>query len=106
MNLSIAKEFTDTPGPRTRDEGDYSGELFLDEFLRPRYEAAIAGNDTLLVDLDGTEGYATSFLEASFGGLARIFEAHDILRVLRFKTDDEPALIAEITKYIKDARLK
>ena len=106
MNLSIATEFSETPGPRTRAEGDFSGELFLDEFLLPRYEAAIAGKDTLTVDLDGTEGYATSFLEAAFGGLARKYTAEDILRIVRFKSDDEPYLVAEITKYIKEARAK
>jgi hypothetical protein len=106
MNLIVATEFSETPGPRTRDEGDFSGELFLDEFLRPRYEAAVQAGETLVVDLDGTEGYATSFLEAAFGGLARLYRADDILRVIEFKTEDEPYLKAEVTKYIKDARKK
>jgi STAS-like domain of unknown function (DUF4325) len=106
MKLSVATEFSETPGPRAPEEGDYSGELFLGELLRPRYEEAVRAGDTLTVDLDGTEGYATSFLEAAFGGLGRLYEAKDILKVLRFKCDDEPYLVDEIRNYIMDARNK
>ena len=106
MNLIVATEFSDTPGPRTREEGDFSGELFLDEFLRPRYQEAVKTGDTLLVDLDGTEGYATSFLESAFGGLSREFGADKVLKVIRLKSDDEPYLVEEITNYIKEAKAK
>jgi hypothetical protein len=60
----------------------------------------------LLVDLDGTEGYATSFLEASFGGLARRFEPAEVLSILQLKSEDEPYLIQEIQRYISEARKK
>jgi hypothetical protein len=102
--INVAKDFSDTPGPRARDEGDFSGEEFLETRLRPAYLNAVNEGGSLLVDLDGTEGYATSFLEATFGGLAREFDAADILRVLTFKSDDEPFLIQEIKEYIADAR--
>jgi hypothetical protein len=106
MNLMVATEFCDTPGPRTREEGDFSGELFLDEYLRPRFQAALQAGETLLVDLDGTEGYATSFLEAAFGGLSREFGTAEVLKIIRFKSDDEPYLIQEVTNYIKEAQAK
>lgn len=104
--ISIAKEFSETPGPRARDEGDFSGDQFLEDVLRPAYVQAVKEGSTLIVDLDGTEGYATSFLEATFGGLAREFDAAEILRVITFKSDDEPFLIDEIKGYIADARKK
>lgn len=104
--ISIAKEFSDTPGPRARDEGDFSGDQFLEDVLRPAYVQAVTEGSPLLVDLDGTEGYATSFLEATFGGLAREFDAAEILRIITFKSDDEPFLIDEIKGYIADARNK
>src|SRR5580704_11606520 len=104
--LSIARDFSETPGPREPDEGEYSGQLFLTEFLLPRYQEATAKGEELLIDLDGAEGYATSFLEAAFGGLARLFEPTDILKTLRFKCEDEPYLSQEIEKYILDARKK
>ena len=69
LTLPVAK-FSDTPGPRSREEGDFSGEQFLEEVLLPQFEEAVRTNQKLVVDLDGAEGYATSFLEAAFGGLA------------------------------------
>jgi hypothetical protein len=102
--ITIAKEFSETPGPRSKDEGDFSGEEFLEKILRPAYERAVAEDGALLIDLDGTEGYATSFLEATFGGLARAFPSEQILSRITFKSEDEPSLIDEITKYIRDAR--
>lgn len=104
MLLSVAKEFSEIPGPRSRDEGDFSGDQFLEELLKPRYEEAVAEGQKLTVDLDGTEGYATSFLEAAFGGLARTYEAEEIFKVIQLKCDDEPYLIQEIQKYIHEAR--
>jgi hypothetical protein len=104
--IGIAKEFSETPGPRARDEGDFSGDQFLEDVLRPAYVQAVKEGSILIVDLDGTEGYATSFLEATFGGLAREFDAAEILRVITFKSDDEPFLIGEIKGYIADARKK
>lgn len=102
--IRIAKDFSETPGPRARDEGDFSGDEFLQDILRPAYLLAVQEGTTLTVDLDGTEGYATSFLEATFGGLAREFDAAEIDRVITFKSDDEPFLVNEIKGYIADAR--
>jgi len=102
--IRIAKDFSETPGSRARDEGDFSGDEFLQDVLRPAYLQAVKDGSALTVDLDGTEGYATSFLEATFGGLAREFDAAEILRVISFKSDDEPFLIDEIKGYIADAR--
>jgi hypothetical protein len=104
--LSIANEFSETPGPRSRVEGDFSGELFLEELLLPRYAQALAQKTALTIDLDGTEGYATSFLESAFGGLARSYEPEQVLKTINFKSEDEPYLIEEIKKYIGEARRK
>ena len=104
MIIVVAKDFSETPGPRVPEEGDFSGMEFLNKLLRPQYEKAVAEKTTLTIDLDGTEGYATSFLESAFGGLAREFKADEILKVMQFKSDDEPYLIEEITKYIREAR--
>lgn len=101
--LKIAKDFSETPGSRSRDEGDFSGDEFLERHLCPLYEKARQMRSTLLVDLDGSEGYATSFLESAFGGLARKFSSEEVLRILRFKSDDEPYLEDEIKRYIAEA---
>lgn len=102
--LNIANEFSKTPGPRNPDEGDFSGEIFLEKLLKPRFVEALAKKSKLIVDLDGVEGYATSFLEASFGGLARLHPADLILNTIQLISKDEPFLIEEIEGYIKNAR--
>jgi hypothetical protein len=103
LRISVAKDYSDTPGPRSKDEGDYSGQEFLERLLLPMYEQARSEKGTLLIDLDGTEGYATSFLEAAFGELARRYKPQEVLSVLTFKSDGEPYLIDEIKKYISEA---
>jgi hypothetical protein len=102
LTLPVAK-FSDTPGPRSREEGDFSGEQFLEEVLLPQFEEAVRTNQKLVVDLDGAEGYATSFLEAAFGGLARKFNSDQVMRIIEFKSEDEPHLIEEVKKYIREA---
>jgi hypothetical protein len=106
LSISVARDFTDTPGPRSREEGENSGEQFLDEVLLPRFQEALRSNQKLMIDLDETEGYATSFLEAAFGGLTRKYDSGRVLGTLEFKSDAEPYLIQEILKYIKEAAKK
>jgi hypothetical protein len=67
----IAKEFTDTPGPRLIVEGKFSGEMFLKDVLLPKYKEAIKSDSNLVIDLDGTFGYPPSFLDEAFGGLIK-----------------------------------
>jgi hypothetical protein len=103
--LSISGEFTRTPGPRKRTEGDYSGEQFLDDLLRSRYQAAAALGAKLVVNLDGAAGYPTSFLEEAFGGLAREFGSAEVEKTLQFVCNDEPYLEEQIRKYIREAKI-
>jgi hypothetical protein len=102
--LKIVDIFSDTPGSRNVDEGKYSGEKFLKDILLPKFEEAIHDQHNLFIDLDDAEGYATSFLEEAFGGLARIHPIDLVLSTLEFKSDDEPLLIEEIKSYIQQAR--
>ena len=103
LTIYVAKDYTETPGGRTRDDGDYSGEDFRERFLEPNYLKAVENKVGLLVDLDGGYGYAPSFLEEAFGGLARKYSAdvETILQVLTIKSDDEPGLIRKIAGYIQ-----
>lgn len=106
ISISIAKDFSLTPGPRSRHEGEFSGDQFLEEKLEPAFLLARDSGQPLVVDLDGVVGYATSFLEAAFGGLARIYEPRDVLQTLQLICKDEPSLVDEVKHYIEDARLK
>jgi uncharacterized protein DUF4325 len=106
ITIRIKDDFSSTPGHRSPEDGPHSGEKFLEEVLRPRYLEAVAKNEKIFVDLDGTAGYGTSFLEASFGGLAREFEIKDVLGMFDFQSAAEPYLIDEIKGYIRAARQK
>ena len=103
MKIKISNDFSVTPGPRFIKEGHYSGELFLTKILREKYKQAISSNLKLMIDLDDTAGYATSFLEESFGGLQREYPQRNILKDIDFISNDEPDLISEITDYINEA---
>lgn len=105
--IKIADDYTKTPGVREEIEGDFPGEEFLEKILLPNFKLAIAEKKKLFVDLDSTAGYATSFLESAFGGLAREYNDHKIiLDNLELKSDDDPFLIDDIIEYIKDANNK
>jgi hypothetical protein len=108
--IKIRSDFSQTPGPRSRDEGDFSGEEFLETVLLPKFELVVNEESKLLVDMDGTDGYATSFLESAFGGLTRLFKGKmtpaQIIEKFRFVSQEEPYLIEEIKEYIQDANKK
>lgn len=103
--IVISKDFSRTPGARFPEEGDWSGEDFRKRYLIPKLNEALQRNVKLVVDLDGTAGYGTSFLEEVFGGLIR--EEHYSLsvlsNVLKIKSDEDPDYIEEINEYMKAA---
>ena len=103
MRISIANDFSDVPGPRSKIEGANSAEEFLEQHLRPMFLKARSTNGQLLVDLDGGFGYATSFLEEAFGGLAREFGVEEVQRVVIIKSDEEPYLKDDVEAYIREA---
>ena len=103
LELNIAKDFTVTPGPRFIAEGPFSGEQFREDLLKKHFEQARRESAVLRVDLDGGYGYAPSFLEEAFGGLARQYGMQVVLDTLSFKSDEEPLLIADIDGYIRKA---
>lgn len=102
--INICNDFSETPGARYRTEGPFSGEEFRETLLIPTYIKAKDNSDKILIELDGGYGYPTSFLEEAFGGLARIYDANEILNILSFISNDEPSLIEEIVSYIKTAK--
>lgn len=102
IKIEIAKEYTKAPGGRFKSEGEFSGQDFRETLLGPKYKEAKEKGETLIVILDGGYGYATSFLEESFGGLARELKDDGILNI-EIISDEEPQLIDKIRKYMSDA---
>ncbi|ATP18283.1 MULTISPECIES: STAS-like domain-containing protein [Sphingobium] len=66
LHISVAKDYTRHPGPRYERQGEFSGERFR-KVLVDRLKTA----DRIVVDLDGTSGFGSSFLDEAFGGLIR-----------------------------------
>ncbi|MFK9071710.1 STAS-like domain-containing protein [Proteus sp. NGCRVN-01] len=86
------------PGPRYKRLGPSSGEEF-----REWIEKELKKSVPLTIDLDGTEGYGSSFLEESFGGLIRKNYPVELVKSIVLISNEEPELIDEINEYINDA---
>lgn len=108
MKIKIATDFSRIPCARFLSEGDYPGEEFREKILLPKIKEAIEKNEKLEIDLDGTAGLGTSFLEESFGGLIRIdkLDYDKILNTISFISTDDPEYIDEILEYLKEAHEK
>lgn len=100
--ISVAKDFSDAPGARYRDDGPDSGQEFYEEKLRPAYLEAVEKNQNLLIDMDGAYGYATSFISEAFGRLGREFDPDNVLNRIRIKSDEDPLLTEYVFKTIKN----
>jgi len=97
VTINIARQFSRFPAGRYRADGPYSGEEFRERLLRP----ALQNGADLIIDLDGTVGFGSSFLEEAFGGLARAgFSREELRRRIRF-TSEDPSLIEEVSGYIE-----
>jgi len=99
-NIDVAEDFSPVPAGRYITDGPCSGEAFRDKTLKP----ALDDGGEVIVEMDGGEGYGSSFLEETFGGLVRLgyFTKGDLRDRLEIHSDDE-SLIAEVWDYIEGA---
>lgn len=102
--IKISTDYSETPLGRYVTDGDFSGERFREEFLRP----ALQEQNAVEVDIDDVEGYGSSFLDEAFGGLVRegYFDAKDLRKRMNVKSYDPDYAIYRdlIWKYIKEAK--
>lgn len=101
MNIvNVARDFTRYPSGRLISKGDTSGEAFRERFL----EQPLRQGESVTVELDGTIGYGSSFLEEAFGGLVRSLKMtpSNLRQKLKLITQD-PILLEEVNGYIDDA---
>lgn len=103
MEINIAKDYTRAPGGRFIKDGPNSGEDFRNKILMPKYLEAKDKKEKLIVNLDGGYGYATSFIEESFGGIVRITKDKNILDIIEIISNDSPAWKQIIAQYVRDA---
>jgi len=95
--INFAKEFTDCPGGRLRIYGEFSGEEFRENFLRP----ALAEFDKVVIDLNGVVGLPASFLDEAFGVLAGEMGLQKIHEKMEFQLADNPIALTELHEVMK-----
>ncbi len=99
--FSVANQFSKFPaGPRKTD-GERSGEL-----LREVMAILLRRHSSVVIDLDGTLGYGSSFLRSAFEGLVtdERFSSEELHKRLYVKTDCK-AYDYEIWQYIDEAHV-
>lgn len=100
--IRISSAFSEVPLGRYPSDGEFSGERFREEFLKPALEQG-----EVVVEIDGTEGYGSSFLEEAFGGLVRkgYYSAAELHDCLKIETADPGFAVYStlIWKYIDEA---
>lgn len=104
--LIIAQEFTDTPGARDYEDGDYSGQEFLDKYLHERFMKAVNENYIIDINLDGLWGWPSSFISGSFGMLSMKVGAELILKHIHFTSTKRPSRIEKVIAEIKNPTKK
>lgn len=100
--ISIARDFSVTPGGRLTRDGPFSGEAFRKRFLEP----SIDNGEIVVVDLDDVAGLPTSFLEEAFGGLYRRERPRPELKeLIRIRTENAAfkPFVALIDRYMNEA---
>lgn len=99
--FSIAKDFSPYPGPRYSRQGAHSGESLRRKLL----ELLDRTPGKIVVDLDGTKGIGSSFLDEAFGGLVRWEHKSrdDIKRRFEFRSRLDPSYIETIIESIDRA---
>ena len=100
--INIALDFSDAPGARYRTDGAKSGQEFYEDILKPRFDQALNENLKLKVILDGSWGYASSFLSESFGKLSTKYGKDNVLEKIEFISEEEPYLIDYIKTLVRD----
>jgi hypothetical protein len=103
IEINIAKDFSETPGGRKKKDGNFSGEEFRNKLLSPKYKDAKDAKESLIINLDGCFGFPSSFIDESFGGLARELNDNGIFKDISFVSNDQPSLVNYIEKCIKEA---
>lgn len=96
-------DFSITPGSRHIDEGEYSGQEFRETILEPIFKEAVDLGMKVIIDLDGTIGYGTSWLEEVFGGITRKYSKMLVNKHIEVISNEEPYLKEDINEHIKKA---
>ena len=98
MKIDIGNDFSKLVGVRTKEDGDFSGEEFRENFLEP----AMHRNQSTTILLDSLEGYTASFMEEAFGGIVRK-HGQKAFDLIKFEAKERAYLIPQIRTWMKEA---
>lgn len=101
ITIKIA-DWSTTPGARTISTGKYSAEEYYNTILGPVVESAAEANRKLTIDLDGTAGYASSFLDEIAHRIGKDASWNWLCNKLVIVSTEEPYLAEELEGYITD----
>lgn len=88
--IKVKEDFSEYPGLRHCSISDKSGEEFYHKILNSRFKEAYESNSKLVVNLDDTSGYASSFLDEAFGNLVYDFTLGEVQKRISIVSEDEP----------------
>lgn len=100
FRIVVAKDFSPTPGGRWRELGPFSGQEFYEVLLLPKFQEALAAKEKLHIDLDGARSYPYSFLDQSFGELARQVGLNQVKKTIIFHAVEKQWVIKYIHKMV------
>lgn len=111
--IKVLTQFSESPGPRYCRQGKWSGEQFYHEILNQAFGKAYKNGETLTLDLDGTDGYMSSFLDEAIGNLVYDFGMQAVKDYLIIISKEEPVwkkvieneVIPEWSKYKREGTL-
>jgi len=96
-NVKIVRviDFAEIPGARYRTDGDNSAQEFFEDVLEVIADEVLLKNtETLLIDLDGTTGYPSSFVsELAERMWEKYSKAKKVKKRIVIKSDDDPGQI-------------
>lgn len=96
IQINIAKDFSRTPGARNYSDGPFSGQEFYEKLLYPRFKDAISQSTKLEIILDGTAGFASSFINESFRLLGKEFGGDLVWSNLIIISNEVPKYIQKV----------
>ena len=102
ITISLADDFT--PAPLGRNKG----REFRDSILLPKIREAEQSNETVVVSMDGAEGFGSSFAEEAFAGLVAEghYTAKRLRELLKVESNDDglKSYIDLLWEYVEDAQ--
>lgn len=97
-DIRVAEDFHSAPLGRVTEDGPFNGTRFRREHLIP----ALKEHQRVRIILDGAM-MGSSFLEESFGGLARDNVTLQDVGRIELVSEEIPSYVEEIREYIHDA---